>query len=150
MNRTIFSLGALLLAAGPLAWADNGNHNGNGSPHARVYEVTITNITQGQYFTPILAATHTGDIAYFTLGEAPLPELADLAEGGATGGLAGLLASVPELVMEIHTTPDGLIGPGQSLTFQIAGSRDFNRLSLAGMLLPLLLVLPGLLGRELP
>ena len=120
---------------------DNGNHNGNGSPAERTYAVTITNITYGQVFTPVLVATHTRAASFFELGEAPSPELADLAEGGATGGLQMVLDGLPEFVMDTNTsgvTPDGnpLINPGESVTVYITGNRDYNRLSLAGMLLP--------------
>ena len=134
--------GSLLLST--VAFADNnnnGNHNGNGSPAPRTYAVTITNITPGQVFTPVLVATHTADASFFELGAAPSPELADLAEGGATGGLQALLDGLPEFVMDTNTsgiTPDDnpLINPGESVTIYITGNRDYNRLSLAGMLLP--------------
>jgi hypothetical protein len=35
---------------------------------SKTYEVTITNLTKGQIFTPVLAATHKSDIAFFELG----------------------------------------------------------------------------------
>ncbi len=134
--------GSLLLSATAFAGDnDNGNHNGHGSPSARTYAVTITNITAGQIFTPVLVATHTRDVSFFKLGEAPSPELADLAEGGATGGLQMLLDSLPRYVMDTNTsgiTPndDPLIDPGESVTVYVTGNRRYNRLSLAGMLLP--------------
>lgn len=120
---------------------DYGKYYGKSRHHDRSYEVTITNITGGQSFTPVLVATHTSDVAFFNLGEAPSADLADLAEGGATGGLQATLDSMPEYVMETTTsgvTEDGnpLINPGESVTVTISGSRYFNRISLAGMLLP--------------
>lgn len=138
-SRTLI-IGSLLLSATAFA-GDNGNHNGNGSPAARTYAVTITNITAGQAFTPVLVATHKKDVSFFELGEAPSSELADLAEGGDTSGLQAVLDSLPEYVMDTNTsgiTEDGnpLINPGESVTVYINGNRDFNRLSLAGMLLP--------------
>ena len=51
------------------------------------YTVTVTNITQGQTFTPILVTTHNPSIALFELGTAASTELEILAEGGATGPL---------------------------------------------------------------
>ena len=86
-------------------------------------------------------ATHKADVGFFELGAAPSGELADLAEGGATGGLQGVLDSLPEYVMDTNTsgtTANGnpLIEPGESVTIYIDGNRDYNRLSLAGMLLP--------------
>jgi hypothetical protein len=133
-------IGSLLLSATAFA-GDNGNHNGNGSPATRTYAVTITNITAGQIFTPVLVATHKADVGFFELGAAPSAELADLAEGGATGGLQGVLDSLPEYVMDTNTSgitanDNPLIEPGESVTIYIDGNRDYNRLSLAGMLLP--------------
>ena len=134
--------GSLLVSASAFAGHhDNGNHNGNGSTAPRAYEVTITNITAGQSFTPVLVATHTSDVAFFKLGDAPSDDLADLAEGGATGGLQATLESMPEYVMQTATSGLGeddhpLITPGESVTVMIYGSRDYDRLSLAGMLLP--------------
>lgn len=134
--------GSLLVSASAFAGHhDNGNHNGNGSSAPRAYEVTITNITIGQSFTPVLVATHKPGIAFFELGAPPSADLADLAEGGATGGLQATLDSLPEFVFQTATsglTPDDnpLINPGESVTVMIYGDRDYDRLSLAGMLLP--------------
>lgn len=129
--------GSLLLSATAFASGhDNGNHNGNGSPAIHTYAVTITNITSGQSFTPVLVATHTADVSFFELGAAPSADLADLAEGGATGGLQATLDDMSGYVLETATSGDQLINPGESVTVMISGNRDFNRLSLAGMLLP--------------
>jgi hypothetical protein len=134
--------GSLLVSATAFAGNhDNGNHNGNGSPAPRAYEVTITNITVGQTFTPLLVATHKADVAFFELGSAPSADLADLAEGGATGGLQATLDSLPEYVMDTATSgltadENPLINPGESVTVMVYGNRDYDRISLAGMLLP--------------
>jgi len=102
---------------------------------ARNYEVTITNVTKGQAFTPILAVTHTSDIAIFTLGEAASAELATLAEGGAIGPLQGVLESIPEAVLDTNTN-GGLLLPGDSITIAVTGSVHYDHLSFAGMLIP--------------
>ena len=47
-----------------------------------MYKVTITNITPGQPFAPVMAAIHRPGISFFTLGQAPSDELAMLAEAG--------------------------------------------------------------------
>ena len=133
-------ISSLLVSA--TAFADGyGNYFGKKSAKPRNYAVTITNITSGQSFTPVIVATHKPGVAFFELGAAPSADLADLAEGGATDGLQMTLDSMPDDVMETATsglTPDGnpLIDPGESVTVMISGSRHFNRLSLAGMLLP--------------
>lgn len=135
LTKTLIMAGVLVSTT---AIAD---HKGKGSPEMHTYAVTVTNITQGQSFTPLLVASHTSDVSFFELGEAPSEDLADLAEGGATGGLQMTLDGMPEYVMETATsglTPDGnpLIDPGESVTVYITGDKHYNRLSLAGMLLP--------------
>lgn len=134
-------MGSLLLSS--VAFASNYDkyYKSKGHYRSHTYAVTITNITAGQVFTPVLVATHKSNVSFFELGQAPSSELADLAEGGATDGLMGLLDSHPEYVMDTNTsglTEDGdpLINPGESVTIYVLGSRAFNRLSLAGMLLP--------------
>lgn len=99
------------------------------------YEVTITNITQGQTFTPFLLATHKPSIALFEPGAAASPELEVLAEGGATGPLAEALEGAGNAVGEI-VSGDGLLLPGDSLTFEIRGDLGRAYLSLAAMLIP--------------
>ncbi|MGB7451163.1 MAG: spondin domain-containing protein [Lysobacterales bacterium] len=116
-------------------------HYGKGKSKPYTFAVTITNITAGQVFTPVLVASHTGRVSFFELGAEPSSELADLAEGGATDGLQMKLDGLPKYVMDTNTsgiTPNGdpLIDPGESVTIYITGSRKFNRFSLAGMLLP--------------
>ena len=106
------------------------------------YEVTITNLTSGQTFTPILAATHRSSISLFELGQPASDQIAELAESGSTAGLEALLASVPNLVLDTASTgpalPDsgGLLGPGDSVTIEIVARGQFSRLSFAGMLIP--------------
>ncbi|MDX2417435.1 MAG: spondin domain-containing protein [Xanthomonadales bacterium] len=114
---------------------------GKGHSKPRTFAVTITNITSAQVFTPVLVASHNNRVSFFELGAEPSDELADLAEGGATDGLQMKLDGLPRYVMDTNTsgiTPNGdpLIDPGESVTIYITGSRKFNRLSLAGMLLP--------------
>lgn len=100
------------------------------------YEVTVTNLTRGQYFTPMIVTTHSSGAALFEPGAEPSAALADLAEGGATDGLAMALEDA-NAAFDIQYTGGGLIGPGESRTVTIDASlRGYNKLSLAGMLLP--------------
>ena len=124
-----------LIAAGALALSGTTLAQGN-SIHEATYEVTFTNVTQGIYFTPLIVATHTEDSAFFEVGQPPTQPLADLAEGGATMPLAMALDDAG-VAGDIQSSSGGLIGPGESRTVLIHASlRHFNRLSLAGMLLP--------------
>ena len=132
---------ALIIAGLLVSTSTVADHKGKEKSKVHTYAVTVTNITQGQSFTPLLVASHTSSVSFFELGAAPSDDLADLAEGGATGGLQMSLDSMPEYVLETATsglTADGnpLIDPGESVTIYISGNKDYNRLSLAGMLLP--------------
>ena len=124
MKKTALVLTAAL-ACSATAFADEG----------KTYEVTITNVTAGQTFTPVLAATHRPDIAFFELGQPASAELAALAEGGDIGPLGEVLESVPWLVQSTATN-GALLGPGESVTIEVTGSSRFNRLSFAAMLIP--------------
>ena len=100
------------------------------------YLISITNITAGQSFTPILAATHNRNASFFKLGEAPSQALADMAEGGETAGLMMALMESGD-GYDMQTSGEGLIGPGETKTIEVisAGTR-YDMLSIAGMLLP--------------
>lgn len=102
-----------------------------------LYEITVTNLTRGQTFTPILAATHKSRIAFFDAGAEASPELALLAEDGDTSALSAALKSMPNVVNDISGNPGMLLGPGESVSFRITSQPDkFRRLSMAAMLIP--------------
>ncbi len=97
------------------------------------YEVTITNLTRGQVFTPVLVATHKKGVTLFTEGEPASDELEYLAEGGDVGPLAALLEG-NHRVGAVAVSEGGPFGPGASVQVQVPASRRYNRLSLASML----------------
>lgn len=139
MKKTAFILSAALLASGS-AFAGE----------SKTYEVTITNLTKGQIFTPVLAATHKSDIAFFELGTSASEELEILAENGMTGPLDTALSMMPESVQDISGTGGTPILPGEHATFTIEGSNRFNRLSFAAMLVPTNDTFVGLNSMALP
>jgi hypothetical protein len=107
----------------------------------RTYEVTVTNLTRGQRFTPILAVTHMESASLFRLGEMASPQLRTLAEEGNVGPLSDALKALTNDVKEVTNTPappplDRLLSPGRSAMITIRGSRFFDRLSIAAMLIP--------------
>lgn len=100
-----------------------------------LYQVRVTNVTAGVYFTPTLAATHSPAVRMFELGEPASVELATLAESGDVGPLQSLLGSLGRDVSATATT-GGLLAPGASTSFTIRGRPNQDSLSLAAMLLP--------------
>lgn len=117
---------ALLLISASLAQANGYN---------RAYKVTITNITKGQTFTPQLVATHDGSVRAFRLGDPASPEIEAVAEGGNTGPLTDQLLAKSYRVGDVQTIP-GMLGPGESATIVVEGTRFHRFMTVAAMLLP--------------
>jgi hypothetical protein len=101
----------------------------------RRYEVSITNITKGQSFTPQLVAMHTSSVHLFTLGQPASSSLELLAEGGDTEPFSAELMDMSDKVGEVTTIP-GLLTPGQTAIVEISGRRRHRFLSMAAMLIP--------------
>ncbi len=120
----------ILIAAGTLALGAAAN-----LAHADTFEVTITNISRGVQFTPILVVAHSQDIALWEFGAPASDELAFLAEDGDTSPLESLLETVPDLVSDFGAT-EGLTEPGSTVSVIVEGGEGFDRISLAAMLLP--------------
>lgn len=103
----------------------------NAQSNAR-YEVTITNITPGQAFTPQLVVTHPRNAILFRLGEPASEQLEVLAEAGDTGPLTEALAGV---ATDIQTIP-GLLGPGEQSSVVVTGQPGRDYISVAAMMIP--------------
>src|SRR5262245_30995826 len=116
------------------------------------FEITVTKLTRGQQFTPILVASHREGVKLFNMGEPASPQLAILAEEGDGGPLAGLLSGMPE-VKDVVTGPfseEGLIDPGESFTLTVKAPASFNHVSVASMLAPTNDAFFALSGVEVP
>lgn len=99
------------------------------------YEVSVTNITKGQTFTPLLVATHSDAASLFTLGQPASDSLALLAEAGNTDALTAEILNFPNEIGHVKTIP-GLLGPGETVSFEIKGHHKHYMLTVAAMLLP--------------
>jgi hypothetical protein len=100
------------------------------------YDVSVTNLTHGFYFTPLLITAHSGDTHLFQLGENATPDLRAMAEGGDISGLSIVLGGPDEDTVE--NPAGGLLGPGESVQgININTDQTGNAyLSLVAMLLP--------------
>lgn len=63
-------------------------------------EVTITNLTQGIYYTPFVVAAHDDSFHIFQVGEEASEALQAQAEGGAIGGVVTLATDAGAVVEE--------------------------------------------------
>ena len=103
-----------------------------GLAQANDYEVTVTNLTAGIHFTPLIVSAHTPEASMFNTGSPATGEMQAIAEGGDVSSMAALLESIDASV----ATGTGLIAPGASETFTVTSSDVNTVLSLTGMLLP--------------
>jgi len=99
---------------------------------APMFEVTVTNLTRGQIFSPLLVTSHTSDISLFVAGEPALPELGTLAEEGNNAPLAALLGGLA-VIEDVQTGAGGIL-PGASDTVMIRATGKAPYISLASML----------------
>jgi hypothetical protein len=108
------------IAIMPVTNADEANREAR-------YEITITNITRGQQFTPILAVAHTEAVRLFTLGQPASSELATLAEEGNVAPLQTVLSTTSGVGAVV--AGNGLTNPGGSVTLTLNASSKFDLLS---------------------
>jgi hypothetical protein len=128
-----------LLCLSSIAFADNWK--------APMYEISITNLTKGVQFTPILTATHNHKFKLFDLGKPASQGLATIAEAGAMDALIDEIMAADFQAVTEGTS--GLLAPGATATVRIDGSRG-GLLSMAAMLLPTNDTFVGLRGVSLP
>jgi len=127
MNRTslIHSLVVGLLAAAPVASAVADDDE-------RMYAVSVTNLTRGILFTPILVATHQPGMRLYDLGHPASEALSIIAEGGNINPLRALINATPNA----STASSAPLAAGQTVTIHVASLSTANTLSLAAMMLP--------------
>lgn len=106
------------------------------SAFATDFSVSVTNLTQGIYFTPLLIAAHDSDNRLFSSGTAASASLQAMAEGG---DISGLVTDLTPSGAEIVENPAaGLLGPGMNATAALnTDSTPENAyLSVVAMMLP--------------
>lgn len=129
-------LAATLLQTAPTALA----HGEHAEERLRTYHVTLRNLTNGQPFSPPVAATHERGMHVFRVGNNASDELAAIARGGDEGPLANLLRSSDDVsdVVDVARplTPAGkTIGAfTDTVEFDITAEPG-DRFSLATMLI---------------
>lgn len=102
---------------------------------AKVF-VTVKNLTNGIYFTPLLITAHDGRTRLFELGTAASSALQAMAEGGQISLLADIVGG-PDGDTILNPVP-GLLGPGEVVSdVELNIRKKRNRfLSLTAMMLP--------------
>jgi hypothetical protein len=127
--RWVALLAMMLTAASLVPAAASGGHT-------RSYSVTITNLSDGQPFTPPLVATHRRSVELFDVGDPASFGIKEIAENGNLDPLIEALDSnrrVSDVRVAAGDPPPLL--PGQTVTFEIDGDRSAKWLSYAAMLI---------------
>ena len=108
-----------------------------GQAVAAQFSVSVKNLTNGTWFTPLLIAAHNGDTDLFETGESASAAVQAMAEGG---DISLLTAQVEVSGGNTIVNPaGGLLGPGVSTDYEFldTGRRSRNKyLSIVAMLLP--------------
>ena len=101
---------------------------------AQQVQVTITNLTENQTFTPIMVATHKPGLKLFTPGQPANVDLEEVAEAGDVSFLEATLRADPR-VRDV-TDSAAPLPPGQSVTLTLPSGRGFGAVSVVAMLVP--------------
>lgn len=124
-------------------------------------EVSITNLTQGNYFTPRLVVAHTADADLFEVGEEASSALTWMAEAGVimdSQNDASVGSNFEALLGPADTDNGsntwhffgGLVAPATTLTYDSFDTLDKPYLSIVSMLIPTNDAFIGLDSIEIP
>jgi uncharacterized cupredoxin-like copper-binding protein len=102
---------------------------------AASWDVTVTNLTNGNYFTPLLIASHGHDTHMFEPGEsaASYPGIELMAECGDLSGLTAMFDPAMQGIDNPNSVP---LAPGASVTTTLTTATGDTHLSVVGMILP--------------
>jgi len=101
---------------------------------AQDLNIQLTNLTNGIYFTPLLAAAHDENTHLFVEGSSASVNLQAMAEGGDISGLSSDVQAVSGDIVENPAA--GLLAPGASTSFNMMTSNSNTQFTLTAMLLP--------------
>lgn len=132
---------------------DDDDQDGDRQPAVRDYDVTITNLTAGQPFSPGVLVTHTRHASFFDVGARASEGLRLIAEDGSQSVAIAELTGRPGVleVVDVNAPIGQAGGPFPTArTFRIRAAANANRLSLAVMLICTNDGFTGLDGVRLP
>ena len=96
--------------------------------------ISLTNLSHGSHFTPLLVSAHDSGQHIFQLSTAASSRLQAMAEGG---DISGLVTDLTALNADIISNPaSGLMAPGQTVSFDMTTMPTNTNLSIAAMILP--------------
>jgi len=96
--------------------------------------ISLTNLTHGSHFTPLLFSAHDASQHIFEIGTSASTSLQAMAEGG---DISGLVNDLSALNADTTSNPAaGLTAPGQTVNFDMTTMDINTHLSIAAMILP--------------
>ncbi len=101
-----------------------------GAANAETFEISITNLTNAQIFSPPLVAAHPSGTAAFSAGQSASAGIEDMAENGATDTLADALEGIGADVEQ----SGGPVLPGDTVTLTLTTGGGNRLISAVGML----------------
>lgn len=110
---------ALAAVAGLARAQDNTAADAPMKDDLMTYEVTITNMTQGQPLSPPVLVTHTSAVHLWKKGLTASPSLRMIAEEGMTKDMVKACQGKSTDIAFAPATPEGHIMPGKSMTMKI-------------------------------
>ncbi|MCG9721864.1 spondin domain-containing protein [Shewanella sp. Isolate7] len=110
--------------------------------------ISISNLTHGNHFTPVLIAAHDAQMHLFQAGEPATSALQKMAEGGDIADLAAMVDAANGVTLSNPAA--GLMAPGQKVESITLDSQAMTHLSLVAMILPTNDAFVGLDGWEIP
>jgi len=127
--------GAMLALSLSVEGASVNGRSGDGDGSYQ-YEISVTNLTRGQPFSPPVVVSHDKSLVpLFTPGMPADAELTLVAEDGMNGALVTELQADPAVLdVEEMFGSMGPILPGETATVTLLADESFDRLSLVGML----------------
>jgi len=150
MRRTVIAAASAALGAAAIAVPSTAS-----ADQPATFRVTLTNLTDGQPFSPPAVATHRPGLRIFGVGEPASDEIAAIAQDGNEASLVSTLDADPRVTQVVDVgrplTPSGVaVGDfTDSVTVEIT-ARPGDRLSLATMLICTNDGFLGLSGAALP
>ena len=130
-RRIVFGFAALvsLLSMGVIYAAVGGEEE------ELMVEISVTNLTRGQTFSPVFVVRHDRNAApLYELGQPPSEALANLAEDGSASDFLSELSPDTNSSVGESRVISGLLAPGQTATAEFSITDGKKLLSLASML----------------
>ncbi|WP_298774593.1 spondin domain-containing protein [uncultured Shewanella sp.] len=101
---------------------------------AQELTISITNLTHGNDFTPILIAAHDADTHLFEVGTMASTALQKMAEGGDINDLDNMIIANDGITLV--NPAEGLLAPGVNIQHIILDAKNQSHLSITAMMLP--------------